>query len=351
VSKSDGLSLWTETKTDLSFVPDLTDYQPIVSFSGGKDSVATALALIEHGIEARHVFADTGWEADSTVDYVHEISEKLGLDVAVVGTTPPELEPWAEELVEAAEKRLGRKFGALPRGMLYRGGSPLRIGRWCTIEYKLRPIKNYHLRVQEETDLDTVNVIGVRAEESVSRAAKERWYFDSQWDGQMWLPIHHWRTDDVLRIHQRHDIPVNPLYTMGHNRVGCYPCILARKDEIALIAKLAPEHIEMVRELETLFHAIRSRRNEEQPGRYGKENPAFFEAVIERNSSKGSAKIDEVVDWARTDRKGHKVRLAQLPPGGGCFRWGLCETHQEDEMPDRESIAATLNEAFGGSGD
>jgi|GEM_PF-720963 len=349
MSRSDGLSLWTGTRTDLSCVPErLEEYQPVVSFSGGKDSVATTLALREHEIEARHVFADTGWESEQTTDYVREIGQKLGIPIEVVETTPPELEPWVEELVAEAEKRLGRRFGALPRGMLHRGGTPLRIGRWCTIEYKLRPIKAYHERVSDETGLDVVNVVGVRAEESLSRARRETWYLDRQWDGYMWLPIHHWRTDDVLRIHQRHGIPVNPLYRKGHDRVGCYPCILARKDEIRLIAQLEPGRIEMVRELEQLFEKIRTRRNRERPGRYGKEDPGFFEAVIERGNSTVPAKIDDVVDWARTGH-GRRVRLTEVPPGGGCFRWGLCETVERPDDSDRESIAAVLNEALGTS--
>lgn len=345
MSRPDGIALWTETRTDLSHVPDLADYQPVVSFSGGKDSVATALALREHGVEALHVFADTGWESDRTIDYVREVGQKLDIHIEVVGKEPPTLEPWAEELVAEAEGRLGRKFGALPRGMLHRGGSPLRIGRWCTIEYKLRPIKEYHLRVAEERGVDTVNVIGVRAEESLSRAKKEPWHFDEQWGGQMWLPIHHWKTDDVLMIHKRHDVPVNPLYARGHDRVGCYPCILSRKDEIRLVAQLEPDRIDMVRELEGLFEKIRRRRNEEEPGRYGKEDPTFFEAVIEREKTKVPARIDEVVAWANTGR-GRRVRLAQLPPGGGCFRWGLCETHVEEEIDESDTIGAVLNAAL-----
>ena len=59
----------------------------IVSMSGGKDSTATALRVIESGLSARYVFADTGWEAPETYDYLDYLRAQLGIEIDVVDYT------------------------------------------------------------------------------------------------------------------------------------------------------------------------------------------------------------------------------------------------------------------------
>ena len=45
------------------------------------------------------------------------------------------------------------------------------------------------------------------------------------------LPIVDWTTERVFDYFNERGIPLNPLYARGHVRVGCYPCLLARKSE------------------------------------------------------------------------------------------------------------------------
>lgn len=51
---------------------------------------------------------------------------------------------------------------------------------------------------------------------------------------------------------KEHDVEPNPLYKMGFKRVGCFPCIMANKDEIYEIAQQFPEHIDRIREWEKM---------------------------------------------------------------------------------------------------
>jgi 3'-phosphoadenosine 5'-phosphosulfate sulfotransferase (PAPS reductase)/FAD synthetase len=78
--------------------------------SGGKDSTATALALVEAGIPHRRVFADTRWEAPETYDHLDMLRAKLG-PIDVVGY--PGGMP--------AKIREGARFAS-------------RMQRWCTRE-------------------------------------------------------------------------------------------------------------------------------------------------------------------------------------------------------------------------
>ena len=57
----------------------------IVSFSGGKDSLAALLWTREHITNNfTTVFCDTGWEHPLTYEYIHCIADKLHLDLVTL---------------------------------------------------------------------------------------------------------------------------------------------------------------------------------------------------------------------------------------------------------------------------
>lgn len=278
-------------------LPSEFDGLPIIaSVSGGKDSTALILALREAEIPARYVFADTGWEARETYDYLDTLRSKLGIAIDVVGTP-----------------------GGMVAKVMSRPGFPARMQRWCTRELKLAPLRAYHDAIGD----DTVSAMGVRADESAARAKMAEWEDDPQWGGWVWRPLIRWTVADVIAIHHRHDVPLNPLYLRGHDRVGCYPCIFSRKEEIRLIAEHAPERIDEVRALEAEATAERARRNEETPGRYAHAQATFFQTIERGGEPNG---IDKVVEWSRTERGGKQLPLLQPVPTGGCMRWGMCES-------------------------
>ena len=282
---------------------EIADLRLVVSVSGGKDSTATMLALREAGLPFDAVFADTGWEAKETYEYLDQLEAMLGLKIA----------------------RVGHPGGMLDK-VRRRAIFPARMQRWCTQELKRLPIRKYLDSLGEEV----VSVVGVRAEESDARAKYPELEDDHEWGGYVWRPILRWSVQDVLAIHQRHNIPLNPLYHRGHDRVGCYPCIFSRKEEIRLIADHSPERIDLIRNLETEIQAERARRNEEQPGRYSHVEASFFQTRM--RNKQGAMSIDEIVAWSRTDRKGLPILLDV--PSGGCFRWGMCERPEPPQVPE-----------------
>lgn len=280
-------------------VPDLVrdgSLLCIVSMSGGKDSTATALALREACVPFRMVFADTGWEADETYAHLDHLRETIGpIDVA-----------W------------------LPGGMAKRAsdkaGFPLRKGRWCTDELKLKPLRAYFDAIEWEGDT-TCSVVGIRAEESEERAAFAVFEDCDQWGGHVWRPIMTWTVRDVIDIHHRHGVRMNPLYLRGHNRVGCYPCIMADKEEVRLVALHAPERIEMIDAMERAFTAERAKRNAEGTGNFEHPVATFFMPKVPGVI----LPIRDAVAWSNTSRGGKQLQLLGPEPRGGCVRWGFCE--------------------------
>lgn len=302
----------------------MSDTIHLVSVSGGKDSTATCLHLTELGIPHRRVFADTGWELPETYAYLDYLRERLGPIDVVRG--PRQM----EELI-------------LNKQMF-----PSRTIRYCTTFLKFMPIKEYIEGLQDE-GYEVVNAIGIRAEESRERRDLPEREHDDGMGCDVWRPLIAWTLEDVIAIHKRHSLTPNPLYLQGYTRVGCAPCIMARKAEVKLTATRYPGQIDRIRRLEAAMSG--------HVGLAGRA-PAFFQAsipvkqrmqcscvddgldsatcgecggagIVMKNIYPGIP-IDEVVEWSRTDRGGRQFPLFEADHSrDGCMRWGLCDTQGE----------------------
>lgn len=300
-----------------ALVDKLAGRRVVLSMSTGKDSVAASLWLREQNIDHDRIFLHTGWEAQDVYDHLEYLRGALGPTTEVRG-------PWTmETLVE------------------HKGMFPSRKIRFCTEELKVKPALAHFEALIAAGD-DIVNAVGVRAEESVERAELPEWE-ELKWkakqpngetiehDVEVWRPLIRWTEQAVIDIHARHGIKPNPLYLKGASRVGCYPCIFARKAEIKMIAERSPEQIVRIRKLEERVQARAFERHYSK----GKPDsdfhpPTFFQAPNRNAEGKRPCMpIDEVVAWSQTKRGG-KVKDEQeelfAHYNDGCMRWGMCET-------------------------
>jgi len=280
----------------------------IASISGGKDSAAMGLWLKENEIEHRRVFLDTGWEHMATYEYLRgPLTDALGPIEEISGP------------LKMAD--LIRKKGMFPS----------RRRRFCTQELKVFPIQRYIKALTEELEDEVVNTVGIRAEESMARSKMPEWEHSDSFDCEVWRPLIRWTEGDVVAIHAKHGLKPNPLYLRGAERVGCWPCIYARKKEIRMIADTDPGTIDRIRNIEDEVAELAAARYAKRGETFESLNylrPVWFQAPKGRQGKPWL--IDRVVEWSRTSYGGNQFELfAPDYASEGCMRWGLCDTGEE----------------------
>ena len=195
-----------------------------IGVSGGKDSTALLVWALENSDEEIiPIFADTGWEHPLTYEYLDYLEDELGVKIIRLHSRK------YKDLLDLIRKK---KIFPSPR---------IRI---CTYELKIKPLAEF-LR---ENNIDQY-WSGVRRDESSARKIRyvnvnaERCYpaykFSHEYRKSEKIcfryPILEWSKRDVLNFLKQHNIKLNPIYSMGFDRVGCYPCVLSLK-EMRLVA-------------------------------------------------------------------------------------------------------------------
>jgi phosphoadenosine phosphosulfate reductase len=199
-----------------------------VSFSGGKDSLVV-LDLARASLKQREFkafFLNTGIEFPETVDFVRSFcrERKITLEEVNSGTAF-----W--EQVE--------KFGP-----------PAKDFRWCCKVCKLASVGDLETgkrtcSLPEEKGGNSIahlTIDGKRKHESFSRARVTASETNPFVPSQLNIfPIRDWKAIEVwLYIHWR-ELPYNPLYDLGFERVGCWLCPSALAAEYIRVKELHPK--------------------------------------------------------------------------------------------------------------
>lgn len=187
------------------------DVPAVVSFSGGKDSLATLLLTLDAGLRLPVLFVDTGLEFNETVQHVHDVTERHGL-----------------KLIE--EKAPTDAFF----GNLVHFGPPAKDFRWCCKTNKLGPTVGAILKNFPD---GVLSFIGQRKYESEARKAKPRIWNNPWTPGQTGAsPIQEWNSLHVWMYIFWKEEPFNPWYTRGLDRIGCFLCPASDMSELDVVA-------------------------------------------------------------------------------------------------------------------
>lgn len=268
-----------------------------IGISGGKDSGAVLLWMVnESGIPRHQIkasFCDTGWEHEHTYEQVAILSR----DVHPIEVLKPEF-----SFFELAKKK---------------GRFPSSQARFCTQHLKIYPSQD-HIRYLQEAYGRVVAVSGVRGDESADRAAMDAWDYSGVLLCESWRQILNWSINDVIAIHAKYGVQMNPLYKAGAKRVGCFPCIMSQKEEIRMIAAEYPDRIDALRDAEVAIdssffppkmtpHKFHSRATTNKEGK-----------IITYSM------IDDVVEWSMTGKRAKGSYLDDEPRQISCNS-GFCE--------------------------
>lgn len=302
----------------------VNDFLHVVSVSGGKDSTVTYLwAMDKFGKDGfKAVMADTGHEHPVTLNYVRNLHEMTGgPQVEIVKAdfserikrklTDPSLTK--SEAVKAVIERnrehleknnytSGNQFLDM---MIWKGRVPSTKNQFCTEFTKLHPIREW--LIKNRGDLPVIMYVGIRRGESVRRSQMPREELNEFMDCMTVRPIIEWSEEQVFEFLKEKGVPPNPLYEAGYSRVGCFPCIHARKSELGTLPEWAWEKLE------------------EWESKLG--ISWFHPSHLPNNKERRIPTIDEIRAWSKTKHGGKEINpeIDEKDVPSCMSTWGACE--------------------------
>lgn len=207
--------LESRAKTFLYVMSTKINRKPVVSYSGGKDSLVTLDLTLSTLGDVELLFNDTGLELPETVENVYEVADKYGLNLNIASA--------------------GNAFWKSVVNL----GPPARDYRWCCKVCKLVPLAKL---IMSKWKGEIVNIVGQRAFESLDRARSPR-VWRNKWVPSLlsMSPIQEWsQLAEWIYIYS-HGLKPNILYFKGFERLGCYLCPASRLAEFKVVEEIHPE--------------------------------------------------------------------------------------------------------------
>ena len=183
-----------------------------ISYSGGKDSLATLLVVTKAVGKVPMLFADTGLEFPETIANIDDAANRYGLEV----------------IRSNGENTFWRTFEE--------EGPPTVNARWCCRVCKLTPVG----QIIREQWGECLSFIGQRRYESAARAKSDRVWRNKNVPAQLSAaPIHNWTAMHVWLYLMQEKAPYNVLYERQLDRIGCFMC---PSSDMALIHRIEADY-------------------------------------------------------------------------------------------------------------
>ena len=245
----------------------------IVSLSGGKDSTAMLLRMLEEGMPVDIIlFCDTGLEFEGMYRHIDKLEKYIGIPITRLKSQQPFEYLFFEHMPKRKNPELiGRKG--------YSWGGPR--NRWCTAMLKTRIIDRYLRELSKEYTLK--QYIGIAADEA--HRVRDFNY-----------PLVDWGMTeaDCLAYCKERGFDWDGLYDIFH-RVSCWCCPLQSYDELRKLRRHFPELWERLRYMDknTWRNFLKNYSVEQLEARFAFEDElteqglpikgkAFFNALKER---------------------------------------------------------------------
>lgn len=271
------------------FIPDLDSYDIFcVAFSGGKDSLAALLRLLDLGvprekIELHHHLVDgegpifMDWPVSES--YCRAIAAAFGVSITFSWREGGlRREPLRNNAPTAPAWIPAEGGGHRPIGGKGPLGTRLRFPqvsadlgtRWCSSYLKIGIFASYLANHSKFLGKRTLVVTGERAQESRARAnykVFEPHRGDTRDSKRVPRHIDHlrivhaWSEQQVWNIIERYRGQPHPAYVLGWGRLSCRLCIFGGKDQWASSREIAPAEFNDVAQLEREFKVTIHRKH------------------------------------------------------------------------------------------
>ena len=215
----------------------------VCSFSGGKDSTAMLLRLLEEGMPVDIIlFCDTGLEFPQLYRHVDKVERDIGREITRV-KAPHDFEYYfAEVKVKRKENTTyARKYGLERDGYGWAGPKM----RWCTEELKTLPRERFLRSLREQYDV--IEYVGLAADEGYRMERKCNQRKSCQ------HPLIDWGMTeaDCLRYCRERGYNWEGLYDKM-DRVSCWCCPLQSLKELRVLYREFPEQWEQLKRWDSM---------------------------------------------------------------------------------------------------
>lgn len=225
----------------------------VVSLSGGKDSTALLLIMLERGERIEDVvFFDGGWEFPQMYEHIEKLEHFTGLKITrlrprlPVGTTTDK-DPLTWLFSESRIKKRGTDY------VHHIGkGWPHPNIRWCT-SLKIEAIKAHinGMTYKQDVSLPLYNCVGFAIDEShrtFGKAKQSSTYITQR------FPLIEWGVTEAqaLKLCQNYGFHWGGLYE-HFSRVSCFCCPLKPMSDIKKIRKYYPDLWQRMRNMDAML--------------------------------------------------------------------------------------------------
>lgn len=195
----------------------------IVSFSGGKDSTAMLLMMLEREKKIDEIiFCDTGKEFPQMYDHINKVEKCINRKITRLNE-PGYFDHMMFDHVKTKGKHKGK------RGY----GWPYPRVRWCTACLKRESFKKY---VSDKYDKNYIKYIGIAFDEL------KRWDNNEDNRERIATPLVDWRMTEGMALKYCYDrgFDWGGLYT-HFDRVSCWCCPLQNQRDLFTLYNFYPE--------------------------------------------------------------------------------------------------------------
>jgi 3'-phosphoadenosine 5'-phosphosulfate sulfotransferase (PAPS reductase)/FAD synthetase len=257
---------------------DFASYDVVLcAFSGGKDSLACVLHLLEMGVPRERIelhHHDIDGRGQSFMDwpctpaYCRAVSDHLDIPLyfswrqggflGELHKVNARTKPIAFETPEGEIGEAGGIKGNISTREKYPQTSGNLMVRWCSAILKIDVLRLLVTNQRRFDGMRLLIVTGERAQESANRAHYAEFEAHKSLSAQKrpvdsWRPVHKWLEADVWEIIGRHKIAPHPAYQLGWGRLSCRTCIFGSPNQWATIRALYPDRFEAIATREEAF--------------------------------------------------------------------------------------------------